>query len=62
MPKSQNINSVILLMITAGKKLHYIAVNKLSALLREVTSKRVKQFNCINCFHTYSTKKLKKVL
>ena len=54
MPTSQNINSVILLMITAGKKLHYIAVNKLSALLREVTSKRVKQFNCINCFsHTF---------
>ena len=29
---------VILLMITAGKKLHYLAVKSLSALLRWITS------------------------
>ena len=31
-------NQVILLMITDGKKWHYIAVKKLSALLRGTTS------------------------
>ena len=32
------------------------AVKKLSALLREVTSKHVGDFYCLNCFHSYSTK------
>ena len=35
-------NQVILLMITDGKKWHYLAVKKLSALLRRITSNRVK--------------------
>ena len=30
-------------MITDGKKWHYLAVKKLSALLRRITSNRVKQ-------------------
>ena len=48
-------------MITNGKKWHYLAVNKLSALLRGITSKHVGDFYCLNCFHSYSTKdKLKK--
>ena len=34
-------NQVILLMITNGEKLHYLAVKKLSALLRGITSKQV---------------------
>ena len=54
-------NKLILLMITNGKKWHYLAVNKLSALLRGITSKHVGDFYCLNCFHSYSTKdKLKK--
>ena len=54
-------NQVILLMITDGKKWHYLAVKKLSALLRGITSKHVGDFYCLNCFHSYSTKdKLKK--
>ena len=54
-------NQVILLMITDGKKWHYIAVKSLSALLRRITSKHVGDFYCLNCFHSYSTKnKLKK--
>ena len=43
-------------MITDGEKLHYAAVKKLSALLRGITSKYVGDFNCLNRFHSYSTK------
>ena len=54
-------NQVILLMITDGKKWHYLAVKSLSALFRGITSKYVGDFYCLNCFHSYSTKsKLKK--
>ena len=48
-------------MITDGKKLCYLAVKSLSALLRGVTSKHDGDFYCLNCFHLYRTKnKLKK--
>ena len=48
-------------MITDGKKWHYLAVKKLSALLREITSNNNGDFYCLNCFHSYSTReKLKK--
>ena len=62
---SQNIYKVkikkILLMITDGKKWHYLAVKKLSALLRGIKSAKEGDFYCLNCFHSYSTKnKLKK--
>ena len=54
-------NQVILLMITDGKKWHYLAVKSLSALLRGITSNHVGDFYCLNCFHSYRTeKKLKK--
>ena len=54
-------NQVILLMIRDGKQWHYLAVKKLSALLRGITSNHKENFNCLNCFHSYSTKhKLKK--
>ena len=43
-------------MITDGEKLHYAVVKKLSALLRGITSKYVGDFNCLNRFHSYSTK------
>ena len=49
-------NQVILLMITDGKKWHYLAVKKRFALLRGVASKHVGDFNCLNCFHSYATK------
>ena len=39
-------NLVILLMIADGKKLHYLAANKLSALLRGITSKHEGDFYC----------------
>ena len=54
-------NQVILLMITNGKKWHYLAVKSLCALLKGITSNHKVVFCCLNCFHSYSTKdKLKK--
>ena len=51
----------ILLMITDGKKWHYLAVKKLSALLRAITANNDGDFHCLNCFCSYNTKnKLKK--
>ena len=56
-------NQVILLMITDGKKWHYLAVKSLSALLRGITSNHNRDFYCLNCFHSHSTKnKLEKPL
>ena len=48
-------------MITDGKKLHYLTVKSLSALLTGITSNRKGDFYSLNCFHSYRTKeKLKK--
>ena len=44
-------NQVIILMITDGKKWHYLAVKKLSALFRETTSKNNGNFCCLKCIH-----------
>ena len=49
-------NQVILLMLTGGKKWHYLAVKKLSAFVRGITSNNNGDFYCLNCFHSYSTK------
>ena len=58
---SKRENQVILLMITDGKKWHYLSVKSLSALPRGVTSNHNGDFYCLNSFHSYSTKeKLKK--
>ena len=45
----------ILLMITDGEKWHYLAVKKLSTLLRGITSKHNADFYCLNCLHSYKT-------
>ena len=42
-------------MITDGKKWHYLAVTKLSALLRGVTGNNNGDFYCLNCFRAYTT-------
>ena len=42
-------------MITDGKKWHYLPGKKLSVLLKGKTSKHVRDFYCLNCFHSYST-------
>ena len=49
-------NQVSSLMITDGKKWHYLAV-KSSALLRGITSNHNGDFYCLNCFLSYSTEK-----
>ena len=49
-------NQVILLMITNGKKGHYLAVKSLSALFRGITSNHKEDFYCLNCFRAYTTK------
>ena len=51
---------VILSIISMGEKLwHYLAVKKLSVLLRGITSKHHGDFYCLNCLH--SSAKDKKV-
>ena len=47
---------VILLTISNGEGWHYLAVKKLSALLREISSKDDGGFHCLNCLHLFSTK------
>ena len=46
----------ILLIITNGKKSHYLAVTKLSALLQVKSSNHKEDFYCLNCFNSYTTK------
>ena len=46
---------VILLMTGDGKK-YYLAVTSLSALLKKVSSNHKKDFYCLNCFNSYTTK------
>ena len=47
---------VILLMITDGKKWHYLTVKNLSGLLRRITSTHKEDFYCLNCFRLYRTR------
>ena len=48
---------VTLLMISNGEKQwHYLALKKLSALLRGITSKNNSEFYCLNCLHSFRTK------
>ena len=49
-------NQVIFLMITDGEKWHYLAVTRLSALLRGVTGNNNRDFYCLNCFRAYTAK------
>ena len=46
---------VIHLMISNGEKWHYLAVKKLSALLRGIISKHHDDFYCLICFHSFAT-------
>ena len=43
-------------MITDGEKWHYLAVKRLSGLLRGITSSHNGDFYCLNCFRVYTTK------
>ena len=44
-------------MISDNEKWHYLAVRSLSTLLKGVTSNHNGDFYCLNCFHSYRTKK-----
>ena len=46
-------------MITDGKKRHYLAVKKLSALHRGITSKHEGEFYCLNCLINKNLKNIK---
>ena len=43
-------------MIPNGEGWHYITVQKLSALLREITSKHRGDFYCLSCLRSFTTK------
>ena len=64
----QRKNQVVLLMITDGKKRHYIAwkgettddgfnrpIKRLSKLLTGITSNHAGDFYCLNCLHSFRT-------
>ena len=53
-------NQVILLMITDSKKWHYLAIKSVLVLLRGIASNQNGDFYCLNCFHSYRTKKTEK--
>ena len=42
-------------MITDDKNWDYLAVKKLSALIRGITSKHEGGFYCLNCFYSFRT-------
>ena len=46
---------IIILMITNGEGRQYLAVKKLSALLRKITSRHHSDFYCLNCLHSVAT-------
>ena len=42
-------------MILNGEGWHYLAVKKLLALFRGITSKHHSDFFCLNCLHSFAT-------
>ena len=36
-----------------GERWHYLVVQSLSALFREISSSNNGDFSCLNCFHSY---------
>ena len=55
---NSNCEKQVLLTIPNEEKRHYLAVKKLSALLRGITSKNNDDFYCLNCLHSFRTKKI----
>ena len=49
-------NDAILLKMTDGGKWYYLPVNNLSALFREITSRYVEDFYCLNFLNLVRTK------
>ena len=42
-------------MVSKRERWHYLAIKKLSALLRGITSKHHGNFYCLNCLHSFET-------
>ena len=53
--RNWNREKQIILMITNGEGWQYLAVKKLSALLRKITSRHHSDFYCLNCLHSVAT-------
>ena len=45
-------------MIGDGEKWHYLTVRSLSAVLKGITSKHKDDSYCLNCFHSFASKKI----
>ena len=50
-------NQIILLIIADGEKWHYLTVRILSVLVKGITSKHKVDSYCLNCFHSFASKK-----
>ena len=51
----------VLMIADKNNNWHYLAVKRISGLLRGITSRHNGDFYCLNCFHSYTTEnKLKK--
>ena len=53
---SKREEQVILLMIPNGEQWYYLAIKKISSLLRGITSKYNGSFYYLNCLHSFRTK------
>ena len=53
---SKRKKQVILLMISNGKKQSYLAATNLSPLLQRIPSNHKENFDCLNCFNSYTSK------
>ena len=53
---SDHVNKIIVLMTPNGGQLYYLAVKKLAALFRGITSKHDDYFYCLNCLYLFRTK------
>ena len=52
---SESLNQAILLVITNGKKSHYLAVKTLFKLLQGITSNHDGDHYCMNCLYSFAT-------
>ena len=52
---NSNREKLVFLMVPNGEGWHYLALKKLSALFREITSRHHPGLYCLNCFHTFAT-------
>lgn len=53
--KTNHEKEIILLVISNGGGWHYVAVKKLSVVLRDLTSKSDGDLYCLNCLHSFRT-------